>query len=395
MNEGDFLNREAVFVSAVRMPIGKYGGMLSNYKDYEMGALVIAEAVKRSRINPREIEDVYFGNLLGLPGNVAKVAAMKAGLPENVPAVSIDRQCASGLEAICIASAMIQTGIGDLYIVGGAESMTNKPHYLEKAKKSYSMQPPKFLQAMLAPPELGDPTMGETAENVLNRYKISRHEMDEFALRSHILALKAIEEGIFEEQTIPVTIKVGKEEKITTMDECPRKETNIERLSTLPALFRKDGNVTAGNSCPMNDGAAAAVLMSREKADKEGYSYMGVVKGFASIGLDHNVMGLGPIYAVRKLLEKTKLNIQDIGLFELNEAFSAQSIACIRELDLDMDRVNVNGGAIALGHPLGATGTILTTKLLYAMKQRKVQYGIVTMCVGGGQGAALLIENDI
>ncbi len=393
MNEGDFLNREAVIASAVRTPIGKYGGMLSIYKDYEIGAMVIQEAVKRSGINPKEIQDVYFGNLLGLPGNVAKVAAMKAGLPENISAVSIDRQCASGLEAICIASAMIQSGAGDLYIAGGTESMTNRPFYLEKAKKIYSMTPPKFLNAMLAPPESEDPSMGETAENVLKHYKISREEMDKFALRSHKLALKAIEDGRFEQQILPVKIRKGKEETITKTDECPRRETNLEKLSKLPALFRQNGSVTAGNSCPMNDGASAAVIMSREKAEKEGCSYMGVVRGFASVGVDHKVMGLGPIYAVRRLLEKTKMRIEDIDLFELNEAFASQSIACIRELNLDIEKVNINGGAIAIGHPLGATGTILTTKLLYAMKQKNARFGIVTMCVGGGQGSALLIEN--
>jgi acetyl-CoA C-acetyltransferase len=387
------LNKEAVILSAVRMPVGKYGGMLSIYKDYEMGAMVIAEAVKRSGINPKEIEDVYFGNLLGLPGNVAKVAAMQAGLPENVPAVSVDRQCASGLETICIAAAMIKSGMGEVYVAGGTESMTNKPYYLEKAKKMYSPKSPQFLEAMLAPPELGDPLMGETAENVLHQYKISRQEMDEFALRSHTLALKAIEDGTFEEQILPVTIRNGKEQKTTIIDECPRKETSLEKLSKLSALFKINGSVTAGNSCPMNDGAAAVVLMDREKAEKERYSYMGVVKNFAAIGLDHNVMGLGPIYAVKKLLKKSQLTIEDIGIFELNEAFASQSIACVRELNLDINKVNINGGAIALGHPLGATGTILTTKLLYAMKQRNVRYGIVTMCIGGGQGAALLIEN--
>jgi len=387
------LIREAVIASAVRTPIGKYGGMLSIYKDFEIGAMVIHEAVKRSGINPEDIQDVYFGNLLGLPGNVAKVAAMKAGLPENIPAVSIDRQCASGLEAICIANAMIQSGAGDIYIAGGTESMTNRPYYLEKAKKLYSMNPPRFLDAMLSPPECGDPSMGETAENVLNHYDITREEMDKFALKSHELALKAIEDGKFKEQILPIKIRKGKEEIITSIDECPRRNTSLEKLFKLPALFKENGRVTAGNSCPMNDGAAAMVVMSKEKAEKEGYPYMGIIRGFASVGLDHKVMGLGPIYAVRKLLEKAKMSIQDIDIFELNEAFASQSIACIRELNLDKEKVNINGGAIALGHPLGATGTILTTKLLYAMKQRKARFGVVTMCVGGGQGAALLIEN--
>ena len=387
------MNREAVIVSAVRTPVGKYGGMLSGYRDYELGAMAISEAVKRSGVDPKQIEDVYFGNLLGIPGNVAKVAAMKAGLPAEVPAVSIDRQCASGLEAICISSAMIQCGAGDLYLAGGAESMTNKPYYLGKQKRPYALTPPEFLPAMLAPPDLGDPSMGETAENVLDRYQISRKEMDEFSLRSHQLAIKAMEAGLFKDQIIPVSVKVKKETILAESDESPRKETNLEKLSTLPALFRKDGSVTAGNSCPMNDGASAVIVMSREKAEKEGYPYLGIIRGFASVGLDHNVMGLGPIYAVRKLLDRTSFRLDDIGLIELNEAFASQSIACIKELGLDINKVNIHGGAIALGHPLGATGTILTTKLLHGMKQQKVRYGLVTMCIGGGQGSALLIEN--
>ncbi|MCG8483592.1 MAG: thiolase family protein [Clostridia bacterium] len=385
--------KEAVIVSAVRTPVGKYGGMLANYKDYELGAMVIKEAVRRCHIHPNDVDDVYFGNLLGIPGNIAKVSAVGAGLPETIPAVTIDRQCASGVEAISVAAAMIQSGNGSVYIAGGAESMTNKPYYLEKSHKPYSVRPPRFLEAMFVPAGMEDPGMGETAENVLDRYTISREEMDTFALNSHKKAIEAIEKGEFDEQILPVPVKIKQEEKRMMKDECPRKDTHLEKLLKLSPLFRKGGSVTAGNSCPMNDGAAAVILMDKEKAEKDGVSYMGTVKGFASVGLDHKVMGLGPIYAVRKLLEKTGLKMDDIDLFELNEAFAAQSIACIRELGLDIAKVNINGGAIALGHPLGATGTILAIKLLHALKKSNARYGIVTMCIGGGQGAALLLEN--
>lgn len=385
--------KEAVIVSGARTPVGKYGGMLTQYKDYQLGTMVMKEAVNRCGISPNDIDDVYFGNIFSIPGNVAKVAAIGAGLPAEIPAVTIDRQCASGVEAICVATAMIQSGNGSVYIAGGTESMTNKPYYLEKSQRLYDVSSPKFLESMFAPPGVEDPRMGETAENILDQYTISREEMDTFAFNSHKKAIEATERGEFDEQILPVSVKIKKEEKILTTDECPRKDTDIEKLSKLKPLFRKGGSVTAGNSCPMNDGAAAVVVMDKDKAEKENIPYLGIVKGFVSVGLDHKVMGLGPIYAVRKLLKKTGFKLEDIDLFELNEAFASQSIACIRELGLDMTKVNVNGGAIALGHPLGATGTILTIKMLYAMKKRNARYGIVTMCIGGGQGAALLLEN--
>lgn len=386
------MKRDAVIVSAVRTPIGKYTGGLSSFKDYELAGIVIKEAVKRSGIDPASIDDVYFGNAEGMPGDLAKIGLMEAGLPQNVPGATVDRQCASGLEAICIATAMIQSGFGDIYVAGGAECMSTNPYFLEKTKRAQSYAPPEFLPVIMTPPSVGQPTMGDTAENVVDLYKISREAMDSFAYQSHQRALKAMEAHTFDEQIVPITIKVKGKEVVITQDECPRKDTTMEQLAGLKGIFKKGGSVTAGNSCPINDGAAAVVIMSREKAEELKLPYMLIVRGFASVGLDHNLMGLGPIYAVRKLLEKTGATLDEVEMIELNEAFASQALACIKDLNLDMERVNPNGGAIALGHPLGATGTNLTVKLAYAMKKSKRKYGIVTMCVGGGQGSAALFE---
>lgn len=387
------MSREAVIVSAVRTPVAKYGGTLSGLRDYELAGLVINEAVSRIGLDPEMIDDVYFGNAEGMPGDLARIGVLQAELPIRVPGATVDRQCASGLEAIKLAAAMVKSGLGDVYIAGGAESQSTNPWFMEKSARPYSYQPPEFTYVRMAPPKTGDPAMGETAENVLDRYpEITREDMDRFALESHRRALEAIKKGAFAEQIVPVPVKVKRKEILFSQDECPREDTNMEQLASLKPIFRKGGQVTAGNSCPMNDGAAAVVVMSREKADELKLPYLLIVKDFATVGLEPEVMGLGPIYAVQKLLERNKLTLDDIEMIELNEAFASQSLACIRDLRLDMDRVNPNGGAIALGHPLGATGALLTVKLAHAMKGSKRKYGIVTMCIGGGQGAAGLFE---
>lgn len=384
--------REAVIVSAVRTPIGKYGGVLARLDGYELGGLVVKEAVKRAGINPEDIEEVYMGNAEGAPGNIGRVIALEAELPVTVPGIQFDRQCASGLETICMAAAMIESGHGDVYVAGGAESMTNNPYFMTKTKRPYSYSYPSFNYVMMSPPKAGNPSMGETAENVLKVHPVSREKMDEFAYQSHQRALKAIEKGAFKEQILPITTKVKRKEVVIDTDEGPRAETNMEQLSKLKPVFQKDGLVTAGNSCPMNDGAAAVVIMSREKADELGLKPLLKVKGFASVGLDPYTMGFGPIGAVRKVLEKTGVTLDEVELIELNEAFASQAIGCIEELGLDMERVNPNGGAIALGHALGATGAVLTTKAAYAMKNAERKYAIVTMCVGGGEGSAAVFE---
>ncbi|SEW44511.1 thiolase family protein [[Clostridium] fimetarium] len=389
------MENDVVIVSAVRTAVGKYAGTLAPCKDYELGGIVIKEAIRRAGLSGNEIDDVYFGNLLGVPGNVAKVAAMAAGLPDHVPAVTIDRQCASSLEALSIATAMIRSGMGEVYIVGGCESMTNRPYYMAKQTRGYDGNPPHFLGNMFVP-EVGFEQigMGDTAENILDEYDISREELDQYAYESHQKALAAIEHQVFKNQIVPVEILEKKRSICFDLDEGPRIETSPEKLAKLRPLFRTGGKVTAGNSCSMNDGASALVVMSRRKANQLGCKIMVSVHSAAAVGLDYKKMGLGPIYAVEKLLAKTGIKKEEIDLIELNEAFASQSIACLRTLNFNRDIVNVNGGAIALGHPLSATGAILITKLIYEMKRRKVKNGLVTMCIGGGQGMAMLIQNE-
>ncbi len=388
------MDQDAVIVSAVRTPIGRYGGALAPLKDYELGGIVIREAVRRAGLSGEEIDDVYFGNLLGIPGNVAKVAAMEAGLPEQVPAVTVDRQCASGLEALRIAASMIKSGAGEVYIAGGCESMTNRPYYMAKQSRAYDGNPPHFLDSMFAPPGFEQLGMGATAENILDEYNISRKELDLFSYESHRKALAAIQNHSFEEEIVPVELP-GKSGKLYfTADEAPRSDTSPERLAALKPIFRMKGRVTAGNSCPMNDGACALVVMSRRRSNRLGLKPLASIHASAAVGVDYRRMGLGPIYAVEKLLAGAGMEKEEIGLVELNEAFACQAMACLQTLGFPDDIVNVNGGAIALGHPLAATGAILVTKLIYEMKKRKVENGLVTMCIGGGQGMAMLLQNE-
>ena len=384
--------REAVIVAAVRTPIGKYAGMLSDLEGYELGGMVVKEAVKRAGIDPSQIEEVYMGNAEGAPGNLGRVIALEADLPVTVPGIQLDRQCASGLETICMAAAMIESSHGDIYVAGGAESQTNNPYFMTKTKRPYSYAYPSFNYVMMSPPKIGNPDMGITAENVLEKHPVTREKMDQFAYESHRKAIAAIKRGDFKEQILPVVKKTKGKEIILDTDESPREETTLEQLASLKPIFAREGSVTAGNSCPMNDGAAAVVLMSREKADELGLKPLLKVKGFASVGLDPYTMGFGPIGAVRKVLEKTGISLDEIEMIELNEAFASQAIGCIEELGLDSARVNPNGGAIALGHALGATGAVLTTKVAYAMQKAERKYAIVTMCVGGGEGSAAVFE---
>ncbi|MDR0596363.1 MAG: thiolase family protein [Clostridiales Family XIII bacterium] len=384
--------KEAVIISAVRTAIGKYAGSLSSYEGYELGGIVVKEAVKRAGIDPAEIEEVYMGLAEGAPGNTGRVIALEADLPITVPGIQFDRQCASGLETICMAAAMIESGHGEVYVAGGAESMSNNPYFLSKSKRPYSYQYPEFNYVLMSPPKLGNPDMGVTAENVLKEHPIPREKLDEFALKSHQKAVAAIGAGKFKEQIVPVPIRVKREEVMFDTDESPREDASLESMAKLRPIFVKDGSVTAGNSCPMNDGASAVVVVSAEKAAAIGAKPLLKVKGFASVGLDPHVMGFGPIGAVRKLLDKTGVSLDEVELIEINEAFASQAVACCEELGLEESRVNPNGGAIALGHPLGATGAILTTKAAYAMQNAERKYAIVTMCVGGGEGSAAMFE---
>ena len=387
------MKREAVIVSAVRTPVGRCRGALAAVGAPELGALVIAEAVRRAGLQGEEVEEVIFGNLGNNDSaNLARVVTLQAGLPFTVPAITIDRQCSSGLNAIAIGALMIEAGEADILVAGGTESDSNRPHLMEKARVAYQVAPPQWLVRRTAPGAL-NVSMGTTAENLGRKYHITREECDAFALESHRKAAAAQAAGRFDAQMIPVTVP-GKRGKTTVVDrdECGRPESTMETLGRLPTAFEPDGVCTAGNSSPMSDGAGAVVLMDRETAEKKGLEPLAVFRGFAVTGCDPSIMGIGPVEAIRKVLRKTGLTLEEMDLIELNEAFATQSIACIRELGLDMDKVNVNGGALALGHPLAGTGAILTAKLLYELKRRRARYGLVAFCMAGGQGGAAVFE---
>ena len=387
------MKREAVIVSAVRTPVGRCRGALAAVGAPELGALVIAEAVRRAGLQGEEVEEVIFGTLGNNDSaNLARVVTLQAGLPFTVPAITIDRQCSSGLNAIAIGALMIEAGEADIVVAGGTESDSNRPHLMEKARVAYQVAPPQWLVRRTAPGAL-NVSMGTTAENLGRKYHITREECDAFALESHRKAAAAQAAGRFDEQMIPVTVP-GKRGKTTVVDrdECVRPESTMETLGSLPTAFEPDGVCTAGNSSPMSDGAGAVVLMDRETAEKKGLEPLAVFRGFAVTGCDPSIMGIGPVEAIRKVLRKTGLTLEEMDLIELNEAFATQSIACIRELGLDMDKVNVNGGALALGHPLAGTGAILTAKLLYELKRRRARYGLVAFCMAGGQGGAAVFE---
>ena len=387
------MKREAVIVSAVRTPVGRCRGALAAVGAPELGALVIAEAVRRAGLQGEEVEEVIFGNLGNNDSaNLARVVTLQAGLPFTVPAITIDRQCSSGLNAIAIGALMIEAGEADILVAGGTESDSNRPHLMEKARVAYQVAPPQWLVRRTAPGAL-NVSMGTTAENLGRKYHITREECDAFALESHRKAAAAQAAGRFDAQMIPVTVP-GKRGKTTVVDrdECVRPESTMETLGRLPTAFEPDGVCTAGNSSPMSDGAGAVVLMDRETAEKKGLEPLAVFRGFAVTGCDPSIMGIGPVEAIRKVLRKTGLTLEEMDLIELNEAFATQSITCIRELGLDMDKVNVNGGALALGHPLAGTGAILTAKLLYELKRRRARYGLVAFCMAGGQGGAAVFE---
>ena len=387
------MKREAVIVSAVRTPVGRCRGALAAVGAPELGALVIAEAVRRAGLKGEEVEEGIFGNLGNNDSaNLARVVTLQAGLPFTVPAITIDRQCSSGLNAIAMGALMIEAGEADILVAGGTESDSNRPHLMEKARVAYQVAPPQWLVRRTAPGAL-NVSMGTTAENLGRKYHITREECDAFALESHRKAAAAQAAGRFDAQMIPVTVP-GKRGKTTVVDrdECVRPESTMETLGRLPTAFEPDGVCTAGNSSPMSDGAGAVVLMDRETAEKKGLEPLAVFRGFAVTGCDPSIMGVGPVEAIRKVLRKTGLTLEEMDLIELNEAFATQSIACIRELGLDMDKVNVNGGALALGHPLAGTGAILTAKLLYELKRRRARYGLVAFCMAGGQGGAAVFE---
>ena len=385
----------AVVLSAVRTPVGRYGGALAGERPDDLAAAVIKEAVARAGADPGEIEDVYFGaaNQAGEDNrNVARMGVLLAGLPDSVAGVTVNRLCASGLSAVVSACHAIAAGDGELFVAGGVESMSRAPLVMAKPDMAWPRGNQTVWDTTLGwrfpNPRMEEmfplESMGETGENVAERYGVSREEQDEFALRSQQRWAEAAEAGRFDDELVPIGEAVR--------DEHPRPDTSAEKLATLKPAFRSGGSVTAGNSSGINDGAAALVISSEEKAQALGVEPLGTFVGSAVAGVDPRVMGIGPVPAVRKLLARTGVDVGDIDLVELNEAFASQSLVVIRELGLDPERVNVNGGAIAIGHPLGMSGARLVVTLLHELRRRDGKYGLATLCVGVGQGQAALFE---
>lgn len=388
-------SREAVIVSAVRTAIGRQGGALASVPAHIFGAEVIKEALARAEVAPEMVDDVIFGNVLSGGGNIARLTALETGLGTHLPGLTVDRQCGSGINAVTLAAQAIWAGDGEVYVAGGIESMSRAPYLMARPEKAYSPAPPKFSKSRHSPEKIGDPPMGITAENLAEKYGISREKQDEFALRSQQKTAKAMEEGRFDEQIVPVNIPVRKGEPIEfKKDEHPRPQTTQDALAKLSPAFLEGGTVTAGSSSGLNDAASAIVVMSREKAEELGVKPLAVIRAQAVAGVDPNIMGIGPVPATQKVLKKAGLSLADMDLIEINEAFAAQVLACNKEMEMDLDKVNVNGGAIALGHPLGATGAILITKAVYELQRSGGKYALITACIGGGQGIAAIIERE-
>lgn len=395
--------RDAVIVDAVRTPIGRFGGALKNIRPDDLGAIVIKALLKRNpSVNPGEIEEVVLGNAnqAGEDNrNVARMAGLLAGLPVETGGITVNRLCASGLDAVNYAARAIKLGEGDIFIAGGTESMTRAPFVMGKSEKPFQRKQEiydttigwRFINEKLDN-MYGTDSMPKTAENVAERFRITREEQDQFAYSSQMKAKQAMAAGRFHEEIVPVVYQDYKgNEFIVDMDEHPRLDTSLEKLDKLRPIF-PDGTITAGNASGVNDGAAALLMMSAEKAEQLGLKPVARYVTSGTAGLEPAVMGLGPIEATRKALKRSSLSLSDLGLVELNEAFASQALECIKQLELNPDIVNVNGGAIAFGHPLGASGARILTTLIHEMKKRNVKYGLATMCVGVGQGVATIIE---
>ena len=390
--------REVVIVSAVRTAIGKFGGSLTPLSAPQMGAIVIKEALNRAGVKPELVDEVIMGNVLqaGLGQNPARQAAIFAGMPVEVPAFTVNKVCGSGLKCVELAAQSILAGDNDIVVAGGMESMSNAPFTVPgKARWGLKMGDQKMIDVMIRDglwDAFNDYHMGITSENVAEKFGVTREDQDEVAARSQARAIEAIKSGAFKEEIVPVTIKTKKGEKVFDTDEFPREGTTMEVLAKLRPAFKKGGTVTAGNASGLNDGAAALVLMTAEKAAELGLKPMGKIVSCASAGVDPAIMGIGPIPASRKALAKAGLEVKDLDLVEANEAFAAQTVEVGRELQLDWDKTNVNGGAIALGHPIGASGARILVTLLYALKHRNKKLGLATLCIGGGMGTATVVE---
>ena len=390
--------REVVIVSAVRTAIGTFGGSLKDVPASELGAIVIKEAVNKAGIKPELVEEVVMGNVIqaGQGQNVARQAAIKAGLPVEIPSMTINKVCGSGLRSVALAAQMIKAGDCDVVVAGGMENMSAAPYAIPGARWGQRMGDGKLVDTMIKDAlwdAFNDYHMGVTAENIAKDWNLTREMQDEFALNSQLKAEKAIKEGKFVDEIVPVVIPQRKgEPKVFDQDEFPRFGATIEGMAKLKPAFIKNGTVTAANASGINDGAAAFVVMSTEKANELGLKPMAKILSYGSKGLEPSIMGYGPFHATKKALESAGLTVNDIDLIEANEAFAAQSLAVAKDLNFDMEKVNVNGGAIALGHPVGASGARILVTLLHEMEKRESKRGLATLCIGGGMGTALIVE---
>jgi acetyl-CoA C-acetyltransferase len=390
-----------VISSAARTAIGSYGKSLKDIPPTDLGATAATAAIERAGLQPDQIDHVVFGNVIHTePADMymARVVGMKAGIPKETPAFTVNRLCGTGVQAIVSAAQAIQAGDVDVALAGGAESMSRGPYWMPNARWGSKMGPAKMVDPVMG--GLTDPfheiLMGVTAENLAERMSITRDEQDAFAVESHRRAAEAREAGRFDDEIVPVQVRVRKDVVDFDRDEHVREDASLETMAKLPTVFKKEGGtVTAGNASGMNDAGAAVVLMSDEKAAELGVPVRAQILSYASCGVDPEIMGIGPVPAVRKVLDRAGVKLEDVGVIELNEAFSAQALAVMKDLDLDPARVNPNGGAVALGHPIGATGAAITAKALSEMERQGHQYGLVTLCIGGGQGIAMLLGRDM
>jgi acetyl-CoA C-acetyltransferase len=389
---------DVVILAACRTPIGSFGGALKDLSASELGAIVIREAIARAKVTPESLDDVIMGCVLqaGAGMNVARQAALKAGVPVDVPAETVNRVCGSGLQAVVHAAEAVAAGSGDTYVAGGTESMSNAPYLLKSARWGFRMGHAEATDSMLAEGltcAINSCHMGITAEEIASRYRISRAEQDAFSAESQRRAAQALHDGTFAAEIVPVPVPQKKgEPPLVAVDEYPRAGTTVEKLAALRPAFKKDGSVTAGNASGINDGAAALVVTSAARAAALSVAPLARILSYATAGVDPKIMGMGPVPAVRRALDRAGLKSSDIDLFELNEAFAVQALAVSRELQLDPSTVNIHGGAIALGHPIGASGARILTTLLYALRARKARYGVAGLCIGGGMGIAMAIE---
>ncbi len=389
---------KAIIVSLARTPIGGFNGTLANVSAKELATVVIKEALKRANLKPDQVDEVIMGCVLqaGLGQNVARQAALAAGIPEEKPAMTVNQVCGSGLRAVALAAQAIMLGDADIVVAGGTENMSQAPYIMKNARNGYRMGHGELIDSMISDGlwcAIGDTHMGITAENLAEKYNISREEQDEFAAASQNKAEAALNSNRFAEEIVPVVIPQRRGDPIVfDRDEHPRAGVTVESLAKLRPAFKKDGTVTAGNASGINDGAAAVVVMSEAKAKELGITPLAAIRSYASAGVDPAHMGLGPVPATRKALAKAGLQLSDIDLIEANEAFAAQALAVAKELGFDMERVNVNGGAIALGHPIGASGTRILVTLISEMQKRDVRLGLATLCVGGGMGVSMIVE---